>query len=181
VVKPLDRIGDRERAVIDERTAAGYGTPALEHFADTAGVLRVLLERLLPGVPANIDLASFVDSHAGKAMGRGDRRQGLPPVPELFAAGLVALAGRGFVNQSEDDQRALIGRMRRGEADDELGVPAKDFVDRLLDKALAGYLAHPDTWIRIGFTGPAYPEGYAWIGGAEAIARHDKKPGWDKL
>jgi hypothetical protein len=72
-------------------------------------------------------------------------------------------------------------RMRNGDADTELGLPAKEFVDRLLDKALAGYLAHPDTWIRIGFTGPAYPEGYAWIGPAEALARHERKPGWDKL
>jgi hypothetical protein len=75
----------------------------------------------------------------------------------------------------------LIGRMRNGDADDELGMPAKDFIDRLLDKALAGYLAHPDTWTRIGFTGPAYPEGYAWIGPAEVIARHARKPGWDRL
>jgi hypothetical protein len=51
----------------------------------------------------------------------------------------------------------------------------------LLDKALAGYLAHPDTWARIGFNGPAYPEGYAWIGTAEVVARHDGKPGWDRL
>ena len=180
-MKPLDRIGDQERAVIDERTNTGYGTPALEHFADTADVLRALLDRLLPGVPANMDLASFVDSHASQPMGRGDRRDGLPPVPELFAAGLAALARAGFADMTEEDQRALIGRMRGGEADKELGMPALDFVDRLLDKALAGYLAHPDTWIRIGFGGPAYPEGYAWIGPAEAIARHDKKPGWDKL
>lgn len=179
-MKPLDRIGDRERRVIDERTRTGYGAP-LEHFADLEPTLRVLLERLLPGVPATIDLAAFVDSHTGNPMGRGDRRDGLPPEPELFASGLAALVDAGFDAMSDDDQRALISRMRNGDADDQLGMPAKDFVDRLLDKALAGYLAHPDTWIRIGFTGPAYPEGYAWIGPAEAVARHDRKPGWDKL
>jgi hypothetical protein len=179
-MKPLDRMGERERAVIDERTATGYGAP-LEHFAEHEPTLRALLERLLPGVAANIDLAAFVDSHTGKAMGRGDRRDGLPPEPDLFAAGLAALGDAGFTDGNENDQRALIGRMRDGDADTELGMPAKDFVDRLLDKALVGYLAHPDTWIRIGFTGPAYPEGYSWIGPAEAIARHDRKPGWDKL
>jgi hypothetical protein len=114
-------------------------------------------------------------------MGRGDRRDGLPPEPELFAAGLAALAAAGFAERTEEEQRDLVGRMRRGEADSELGVPAKDFVDRLLDKALAGYLAHPDTWVRIGFTGPAYPDGYAWIGPAEAVARRDKKRRWDRL
>lgn len=179
-MKPLDRIGTQERAVIDERSNTGYAAP-LERFAEVETTLRALLERLLPGVPANIDLAAFVDRHTGQAMGRGDRRAGLPAEPELFSAGLAALAGADFAEAAEDDQRALIGRMRSGDADDELGMPAKDFVDRLLDKALAGYLAHPDTWIRVGFNGPAYPEGYAWVGPAEAIARHDKKPGWDKL
>lgn len=179
-MKPLARIGDGERAVIDERTRAGYSQP-LDLLADHEAVLRALVERLLPGVAGNIDLAAFVDSHAGQPMGRGDRPDGLPPVPELFEAGLAALASSGFVQQNEADQRALISRMRRGEADDELGMPAKDFVDRLLDKALQGFLAHPDTWIRIGFNGPAYPEGYAWIGTAEVTARHDKRAGWDKL
>ena len=176
-MKPIDRIGIEERAVIAERTATGYGVP-LEHFAHHEAVLRLLLDRLLPGVPANIDLAAFVDAHTGRPMGRGDRRDGLPPEPELFTAGLTALAEAGFADMSTDEQGALIGRMRRGDADAQLGAPAKDFVDRLLDKALAGYLAHPDTWVRIGFTGPAYPDGYAWIGPAEAVARRDKRRGW---
>jgi hypothetical protein len=67
--------------------------------------------------------------------------------------------------------------MRPGEADDELAVPATAVVERLLDKALTGYLAHPDTWERIGFDGFTYPEGYAWIGPVEVAARHDHKPG----
>lgn len=180
-MKPLDRLGERERAVVEERATTGYAVPRLEHFVDTEPVLRALLALLLPGVPANIDLAAFVDAHTGRPMGRGDRRHGLPPEPELFAVGLHALARAGFAEQSDDDRRDLVGRMRRGEVDKELGVPAKDFVDRLLDKALAGYLAHPDTWVRIGFGGPAYPEGYAWIGPAEAVARRRKAPGWDRL
>jgi len=181
MMKPLDRMGDRERAVIEERSATGYAVAELTHFAEHEDVLRALLDQPLPGVPANIDLVAFVDSHTGQAMGRGDRPPGVPAEPELFAAGLAALADTGFAEWADDEQRLLIGRMRRGEADDELGVAAKDFVDRLLDKSLAGYLAHPDTWIRIGFTGPAYPEGYAWIGPAEVVARHRKAAGWDKL
>lgn len=180
-MKPLDRMGDRERAVIEERRATGYGVPQLAHFGATDAVLRTLLEQLLPGVPATVDLAGFVDHHTGRPLGRGDRRAGLPPEPELFVAGLAALAEAGFTEMADADQQALIRRMRRGEADDELGLPAKDFVDRILDKALTGYLAHPDTWVRIGFGGPAYPEGYAWIGPAEAIARHNRRAGWERL
>jgi hypothetical protein len=180
-MKPLDRIGDRERTVVEDRSATGYRVIGLTHFADTEDVLRSLLERLLPGVPDDIDLAAFVDSHAGKAMGRGDRRPGVPAELELFVAGLTTLTAVGFSGRTEEEQRILIGRMRRGEADDELDMAAKEFVDRILDKALAGYLAHPDTWARIGFGGPAYPEGYAWIGPAEAVARRRMAPGWDRL
>lgn len=182
MVKPLDRMGERERAVVGERSAVGYGAAELVNVdVGLEPTLRLLLERLLPGVPATIDLARFVDGHIGVALGRGDRRVGCPPEPDLFASGLAALAAAGFPNWAEEDQRALITRMRRGDADDELGLPAREFVDRLLDKALVGYLAHPDTWARIGFTGPAYPEGYAWIGAAEAVARGAKKRGWQRL
>lgn len=180
-MKPLDRLGDREREIIEERRSRGYGTGPLEQLADLEHVLRAVLDLLLPGVPPAIDLAAFVDANTGLPLGRGDRPEGTPAEPELFRDGLGALAAAGFTEMGEDDQRALIGRMRRGEADDELGVPAKVSIDRLLDKALTGYLAHPDTWVRIGFGGPAYPEGYSWIGPAEVIARHDKKPGWESL
>lgn len=167
--------------MVEDRSASGYRVRRLRHFGDTEDVLRALLERLLPGVPEDIDIAAFVDSYTGKAMGRGDRRPGVPAELELFVGGLATLAALGFSEHTEEEQRILIGRMRRGEADDELDMAAKDFVDRILDKALAGYLAHPDTWARIGFGGPAYPEGYAWIGPAEAAARRRKAPGWDRL
>jgi hypothetical protein len=181
-VKPLDRIGDRERTVIEERAATGYRRAEFAHFdAGEVALLRVLIDLLLPGVPPTIDLAAFVDGHLSIPLGRGDRRSGVPPEPELFAAGFRALRAAGFADADGDAQRALIGRIRRGEADAELRVPAKEFVDRLLEKALAGYLGHPDTWTRIGFTGPAYPDGYAWIGPDEAVARHRKARGWERL
>lgn len=181
-MKPLDRIGERERHVVGQRRDPSRAPGELTQLGgDLEPTLRALLERLLPGVPATIDLASFVDEHAAEPLGRGDRAAGLPPTPELFSLGLTALAAEGFVEMDEADQRDVISRMRHGEAYGSIGRHAKEFVNRLLDKALAGYLAHPDTWQRIGFNGPAYPQGYAWIGIAEAAARHDKKPGWDKL
>jgi hypothetical protein len=39
----------------------------------------------------------------------------------------------------------------------------------LLLKALFGYTAHPDSWERMGFYGPAYPDGY--IGFSRDIIR----------
>lgn len=181
-MKPLDRLGERERGVVEERRTRGYARGPLTRFpGELDVVLRVLVARLLPGVPAHIDLAAFVDAYTGHQLGRGDREVGTPPEPELFDGGLRALASIEFVDLTEREQRALITRMRRGEADAELAFPAKAFIDRLLDKALTGYLAHPDTWERIGFNGPAYPEGYAWIGPVEVVARRDHKAGWDRL
>lgn len=179
-MKPLDRLGDREREVVEQRRR-GYTASPTGPLSGHEPVLRVLITLLLPGVADHIDVVAFVEANVGTPLGRGDRPTGTPPETELFASGLRALTAAGFADLGEDGQRDLIGRMRRGEADAELDVPAKLFVDRLLDKALTGYLAHPDTWARIGFTGPAYPEGYAWIGPAEVVARRDRKPGWRSL
>ena len=177
-MKKLETLGRRERAVIDERRS-GYG--AVARFAAYEATLRALVGRLLPDVPATIDLAAFVDGHAEHSLGRGDRKAGLPPLPDLLEHGLRALTTRGFADSDTADQHALIGRLRRGEADHELGFAAKEFIDRLLVLACAGYLAHPDAWERIGFNGPAYPEGYAWISKGAAARRHDDFVGAGRL
>ena len=181
-MKELETLGARERAVIEERRRTGYRVDRLDRFGgELEPQLRALVERLVPGVAGDIDLAAFVDTHAADPIGRGDRAPGVPPRAELFQQGLTALAQRGFAGLPQDEQDALVGRMRRGEADDELGLPARDFVDRLLVTALAGYLAHPSTWERIGFMGPAYPEGYAWISSGAVAQRHAGFPGAKRL
>jgi hypothetical protein len=180
-VKAREQLGAKERQVIDERRRSGYRRDALEHFAAFESELRALIARLLPGVPETIDLAGFVDAHVDDPIGRGDRSPGLPPIPDLFRRGLSALRDLGFAQMPGEEQGRVIGRMRLGQADEELGVPAKEFVDRLLVKALAGYLAHPDIWERIGFNGPAYPNGYAWINPTAVARRHEGFPGASRL
>jgi hypothetical protein len=181
-VKRLEQLESRERAVIEERRRTGYRRDALEHYGGPLEAeLRALVGRLLPGVPDSIDLAAFVDAHANDPIGRGDRSPGLPPSAELLRLGLQTLAELGFARMPAGEQDRLIGRMRRGRADEELGLPAKEFVDRLLVKALAGYLAHPDTWERIGFNGPSYPKGYAWITPTAVARRHEGFPGAARL
>jgi hypothetical protein len=181
-VKELGTLGEKERAVVEERRRSGYRVERLTRFGgELEPQLRALVDRLVPGVPADIDLAAFVDTHAEHSLGRGDRAPGLPPVTELLRQGLEALARGGFAGLRNHEQDALIGRMRRGEADAELGFPAKEFVDRLLVKALAGYLAHPAVWERIGFNGPAYPDGYAWIAAGATARRHERFPGAGRL
>ena len=181
-MKRLGTVGGRERAVVEERLRTGYRQERLARFGgELEPPLRALVERLLPGVGSEIDLAAFVDAHADDPIGRGDRAPGIPSVPALLARGLETLARRGFAVLSSEEQDALVRRMRRGEADDELGLPAKEFVDRLLSKAVVGYLAHPSTWERIGFNGPAYPEGYAWISRGAVARRHEGFVGAGRL
>ena len=180
-MKKLETLGRRERAVVEERRRTGYRVERLARFRELEPTLRALLARLLPGTPETIDLAAFIDGHAEHSLGRGDRKPGRPPVPDLLRDGLSALAAREFASLDVRAQEALIGRMRRGEADEELSLEAKEFVDRLLVLACAGYLAHPDTWHRIGFNGPAYPEGYAWISKGASARRHDGFAGARRL
>ena len=180
-MKKPETLGQRERAVIDERRHSGYRVEHLARFGELESTLRALLARLLPGTPDTIDLAAFVDSHADHTLGRGDRKASVPPVPDLLREGLSVLASRGFSKLDVTAQDALIGRMRRGEADQELSFEAKEFVDRLLVLACAGYLAHPDAWQRIGFNGPAYPDGYAWISKGATARRHDGFAGAGRL
>lgn len=183
-MKPLERLGSAERAVVIARTA----TPDADHAqlrtlgGPLEATLRALLKVLLPGVPTNIDLAAFIDANADQALGRGDRRPDVAPTPQLLVEGLEALTAAGFADWTSQEQRLAVRRLRRGEGFADLARPAaKEFIDRLLEKALAGYLSHPDTWQRIGFGGPAYPDGYAWIGLKEASARRARAAGWDRL
>jgi Gluconate 2-dehydrogenase subunit 3 len=181
-VKRLASLGEKERALVEERLQSGYCQGQLTRFGgELEPQLRALIGRLVPGVKADIDLAAFVDAHVGLTLGRGDRAPGVPPASKLIEQGLRMLDAQHFEALSESDQDALVARMRRGEADAELGVAAKEFVDRLLSLVLAGYLAHPATWERIGFNGPAYPDGYAWISGGAAAKRHARAPGADRL
>jgi hypothetical protein len=180
-VKKPETLGTRERAVIAERRQTGYRRERLDRFREFEPTLRALLARLLPGTPDTIDLVGFIDSHADDTLGRGDRKASLPPVPDLLREGLSTLAARSFAALDVSAQDALIGRMRHGEADEELALEAKEFIDRLLVLACAGYLAHPDAWERIGFNGPAYPEGYAWISKGATARRHDGFAGAGRL
>lgn len=179
-MKARDTLGHPERAVVDSRRETGYRVERLR-FADAEPTLRALVARLLPGVPETIDVAAFVDSHADHSLGRGDRKEGLPANEELLGQGLAALQARGFAASGEEAQDELIRRMRHGDADEELRFAAKEFIDRLLTLACAGYLAHPDGWERIGFNGPAYPEGYAWISRGATARRHEGFAGSGRL
>ena len=108
-----------------------------------------------------------------------------PPVIEL-SNGAVAIAGRPILRHIDLTVRsgefvALMGANGSGKS--------------TLVRALTGLLPLTTgslqlfgtpfdkfhAWQRIGFGGPAYPDGYAWIGLKEASARRARAAGWDRL
>jgi hypothetical protein len=145
------------------------------------------LERLIPQ-REEIDLVGFIDWSVGRPLGRGDRRAGMPDELTLFHLGLEgldqsAMSEHGATFESLDaSQRDLIlHAVQRGAAAGEIWerIPSSLFFERFYSKALHGYFAHPRVWARIGFMGPAYPEGYLWLAADEVRMRHERRAGWD--
>ncbi|HEY0867019.1 MAG TPA: gluconate 2-dehydrogenase subunit 3 family protein [Fimbriimonas sp.] len=167
----------RMAAVAEERMRGNYSRDRLEHFTDEeAATMRALLARLIPE-DEGVDLVGWIDSAIGKPMGRGDWKPGMPPELELYQTGLRMLdelSGTRFAEAPGERQDEAIRHLR----EDEVGAY---FFQRLYGKALHGYFGHPRVWMRIGFYGAAYPEGYAWLGRDQVRMRHERAPGWDRL
>jgi hypothetical protein len=165
------------RAIAEERMRTNFSRDRLEHFSDEeAATMRALLARLIPE-DEGVDLVGWIDSAIGKPLGRGDWKPGMPPELELFKAGLRMLdelAGSKFAELTGDGQDELIGKAR----EDPLG---SYFFQRFYGKALHGYFGHPRVWMRIGFYGASYPEGYAWLGRDQVRQRHERALGWERL
>lgn len=178
-----------ERSVVEDRMTTMFRRASLENFTmDEGRLMGALLARIIPQ-DEGIDLVGFMDRYADDSLGRGDKRAGMPQGAELIRIGLRGLAetcssrGIAFEDSPPDVQDEIIAEMQqgalRGGAWDQ--VPSDQFFLRFTSKALHGYYSHPLVWMRIGFPGAAYPEGYSWVGLAQVRARHDRKPGWDVL
>ncbi|MEW5744754.1 MAG: gluconate 2-dehydrogenase subunit 3 family protein [Nitrospirota bacterium] len=188
----MENWDDRTRAVLVLRMEERFRRLALEHFSsDEAVLLGAVLDRLIPQDEGErIDLVGFVDGALGKPLGRGDRREGIPEEAGLFHKGLTgiqetaqAMFGRSFVELHETQQDAVLGAIQDGAAKGGVwrDIPSPYFFTRLMTKALTGYCAHPFAWMRMGFPGPSYPEGYVWITEQEVQARRRHFPGWKTL
>jgi hypothetical protein len=187
LMSPWDR---RERSIIDERMRTSYTRERLEQFSeDEARTMRAMLERLIPQSEA-IDLAGFIDWAAGRPLGRGDKAPGALEEVELFHKGLAAIDataeerhGARFDLLDAEKRDALLGEIQRGETEGDLwsAISSALFFKRFYSKALHGYFAHPRAWMRIGFPGASYPEGYVWVGLPQVKQRHDRQTGWETL
>jgi hypothetical protein len=188
----MENWDEQTRTLLTRRMEEGYSRTTLEHFSqEEALLLKAVLERLIPGCRDEaIDLVGFVDWSLGRPLGRGDRREGLPGEEKLFRDGLSAIRetaqgnyGAPFQALSEDRQDQILTDIQEGTAKGDVWkrIPSPHFFTRLLSKALVGYCAHPLTWMRMGFPGPSFPEGYVWISEHEIQARREHFPGWKTL
>lgn len=177
------------RHIILKRMEDRFRRERLEHFSrDEAAILNAMLDRMIPQRPEeDIDLAGFIDGTMGNPLGRGDRQESLPPEEELFHRGLKGVQetaqemfGKAFTALEGDQQDAVLTAIVEGSAKGGVWrtIPSNQFFTKLMMKALTGYCAHPLVWLRMGFPGPSYPEGYVWINQPEIQQRRKHFPGW---
>lgn len=181
---------DKVKLLVKARMEGNFRREHLQQYTpDEAATMRAMLARLIPQ-EEGIDLVGFIDTVTGDPLGRGDKKPGLPEELEFFRLGLQGLNdeaqarhGQRFevltVEQQDEILRAVRGNAVLGGVWDK--IPADKFFVKLYSKALHGYFAHPKAWMRIGFYGPSYPEGYAWLGAGEVRQRHERAAGWDRL
>ncbi|MFO0754698.1 MAG: gluconate 2-dehydrogenase subunit 3 family protein [Thermodesulfovibrionales bacterium] len=188
----MEKWDEQTKASLLQRREGRFRRDVLEHFSrEETRILEAALARMIPqGPDENIDLAGFVDWAVGKPLGRGDRREGLPPEEVLFRRGIGGIQETSremfrtdFTALSEDRQDEVLAALQEGSAKGETWreIPSRQFFVKLLMKALTGYCSHPLAWMRMGFPGPSYPEGYVWIRQSEIRARRSHFPGWKTL
>jgi hypothetical protein len=169
------------------RARAARSTGTVERAGDPATVVAVV-SRLVPGaVPAPV-LASFLDEHFDRQLGRGDERAGTLPRDELIPAGFRALAeaavrrhGRGFTSLDAAEQDALLADAERGDLAGPKRFDAKEWFRRVRDLLLLGYGSDPRGMVEMGFPGPSYEKGHVWLDEREVARRAERAPGYEQL
>ncbi len=185
----MENWDDQTRKILIERMETRFHREKPEVFSNEEMVLLdAVLSMLIPQrADERIDLAGFLDWAVNKPLGRGDRRADMPAEDVLFHRGLEGIQetsremfGRRFEELEPEKQKTVLEMIQRGLAKGETwdSIPSHFFFTRLLSKALIGYCAHPFAWMRMGFPGPSYPEGYVWITQHEIRARRNHFPGW---
>jgi gluconate 2-dehydrogenase gamma chain len=165
---------ERMRAIAEERLRTNYAREKLENFTEEeAAIMRAALDRLIPQ-DEEIDI----------------RGVGMPEEKEVLKIGLrgldesaQTLFATPFIELEGGQQDEILDQVQNNKAPGESWrqVPGDYFFHRLYSRALTGYYAHPRVWMRIGFYGASYPEGYAWLGRGQVKQRHERAVGWERL
>lgn len=187
----MENWDEKARRIITGRMEGRFVRERLLMFTPEEGeLLRALLKRLIPG-DEGIDLVGFLDWALDKPLGRGDRPEGMPEDHVLFKEGLrgieeSVMAGynkSSFIELAPGEQDRFLTALQEGRLKGGVWerIPPSYFFIKLLTRALTGYCSHPLVWMRMGFPGPSFPEGYVWISCEEVSARRRHAPGWKTL
>lgn len=109
-------------------------------------LLRSLIEILLPGAQDSVKIINAIDGSLSF------EKRGVKYDLELwrghfYKKGLALLDINKLEATIEGDQNDFLTK----------------FVRRVLSDAVSIYYSHPVSWDKIGFPGPAYPEGYGYL------------------
>lgn len=182
----------RERGVEPDLIEALEGRAARESGPVTRvgepATVEAVARRMVPGdVPAGV-LASFVDEHFDRQLGRGDERVGVLPREELIPAGFRVLdeeasrrRGRRFHELPAPEQDELLGLAQRGALGGPEGFEATTWFTRLLELLLLGFGSDPRGMVQMGFPGPSFRPGHVWLDRREVAARAARRRGYRTL
>ncbi|HLM83746.1 MAG TPA: gluconate 2-dehydrogenase subunit 3 family protein [Candidatus Bathyarchaeia archaeon] len=169
----LDRMGkwDPEtREVIRNRIAAETGAiSTFEFLTDREGeTLEILIDALMPqdpNDPHKTRIAEIIDRDLQNDI-KGVRYGKNPWPREFYQKGLADFAreakeifGKPIEDFSQPQVEKYISAIFERKTDDFL----HRFLKRVLADATAIYFSHPAGWNKIGFPGPAFPEGYPYL------------------
>lgn len=150
-----DRVDDRVRGILNRRAVPddrGYAPRVLDLAQLT--LLREIADLAVPQDGPAIDIAARVDAQLARGEGDGWRRDGLPPDPEAYRAGLDTLAVGWPTDpaaRAEVLRAAIEGRGPEG------GPLDAEMLAAWLEDArvdlVRQWLAHPASMARTGFDG----------------------------
>ena len=120
-----------------------------------------------------IPVLSMVDAklHAGKLdgfqfAGMPDDRDVWRIVARRLDEEAAAAGAHDFAGLSHEGQRQIVDRFAKGNLEWE-GLDVSKAWSVVTRAILSAFYSHPWAWNEIGFGGPAYPRGYAALGGRE--------------
>jgi|GEM_PF-2342316 len=172
----LDRLGkwdEETQSVIKQRIANELGDVlSYEFLSEREGeILEMIVNTLVPQEKYSADknrqvkISAAIDRELLKNP-RGVRYGDNPWPPEFYRQGLSEFEkkGREIFGKPVEDFSQLqldeyISKIFSRNSDDFL----RRFLKKVFSDAAVVYYSHPSSWNEIGFPGPAYPEGYAYL------------------
>lgn len=161
------------RRVIMDRV---YNVPPFRFFNTSQIVtLGALCSRVIPQQhrppERRVPIAHWIDQYCFLGSNSGYRFADMPPQSEAWTRGLEgldqtaeALFAAPFTELDDERQDQVLERIRGGDPPGDVWQrmpPQRWWIYVALRDISGAYYAHPYAWDEIGFSGPAYPRGYA--------------------